>query len=314
MSRTGVVFPGQGSQFPGMGRALADRFPESRDVFARADAALGMRLSQICFEGDEAALRRTEITQPAVLAVSLAAWAALRRRGFGADAAAGHSLGEYTALVAAESLALEDAVRAVHARGRFMQEAVPEGEGAMAAILGLEREEVERICGEASRSGQLVCPANMNGPGQVVVAGHAGAVERATALARKAGARRVVPLPVSAPFHCPLMEPAARRLAEVLAAIPFRDPRIPVYTTVDGSAVRDASTARAMLLRQVTAPVEWERVVRTMVAEGVARMVEVGPGRVLCGLVRRIAPEVVVAHVGEPEEVEALAGQEPGWA
>ncbi len=300
------LFPGQGSQQPGMGKALAEAFPESRAVFAEADATLSFPLSRICFEGSDAELARTENTQPAVLAASIAALRALESRGVVATAAAGHSLGEYSAHVLAGTLAFADAVRVVRQRGRFMQEAVPLGEGAMAAILGLARESVDRICREVA-DGQIVSSANLNGPDQVVIAGHAPAVSRAAEASRLAGARRVIPLAVSAPFHCSLMEPARERLARVLEGIPFSDPSMPVYANVDGEPVSSAGAARDALVRQVVAPVRWEDLVERMVAAGIHTFVEVGPGRVLAGLVRRIAREVRVLSVEDPEGVASVA-------
>jgi len=291
-----------------MGRALAEAFPESREVFDAADRALESPLSRACFEGSDEELALTETTQPAILTVSVAALRALEARGVRAAAAAGHSLGEYAAHVAAGTLAFEDAVRAVRLRGRFMQEAVPPGQGAMAAILGLDAEQVERICAEAA-GGEVVSPANLNAPGQVVIAGHAPAVERAGAAARQAGAKRVVPLAVSAPFHCALMRPAAERLQPVLDAIRFADPRVPVFTNVDAAPVGDGAAARDALLRQVSSPVRWHAAAEAMVAAGFDTFVEVGPGRVLSGLMRRVGRDLRVFSVGEPEEVERVAAE-----
>lgn len=304
MSRIAFVFPGQGSQAPGMGRSLAETYDEARDVFQRADRALGMPLSRLCFEGSEEELSRTEITQPAVLAVSVAALRALEARGAGPEAAAGHSLGEWTAHVSAGTLRFEEALVAVRARARLMQEAVPVGEGAMAAILGLEPAAVEEICAKASR-GEVVSAANYNGPGQVVISGRAAAVERAVALALASGARRAVPLPVSAPFHCALMVPAERGLESVLENVRFEDPKVPVYANVTARVVADAREARELLLRQVSSPVRWQELVQTMVADGLDTFVEVGPGRVLSSLIRRIAPRARVLDVSDPRGVEA---------
>jgi [acyl-carrier-protein] S-malonyltransferase len=296
-----------------MGRALASAWPECAEVFRAADETLGTPISRICFEGTEAELARTENTQPAILAVSVAALRALERFGIRPAAAAGHSLGEYSAHVAAGTLAFEDAVRAVRLRGRFMQEAVPEGRGAMAAILGIEPAELERVCRE-SAGDEVVSPANFNGPGQVVIAGHAGAVERAGKWAIEAGARRAIKLPVSAPFHCSLMEPARERLAPVLGAIVFRDPAVPVYTNVDATPVTTGGEARAALLRQVASPVRWEELVRGMLDAGFDTFVEVGPGNVLAGLLRKISRDARVLPASEPEEIEAAAKELGGMA
>ncbi len=304
MSRAAFIFPGQGSQVPGMGRGLAASCPEAREVFERADAALGIYLSKLCFEGTEEELARTEITQPAVLTVSLAALRVLEARGLRPQVTAGHSLGEWTAHVAAGTLRFEDAVVAVRLRGRFMQEAVPLGEGAMAAILGLEAPKVESICREAARD-EVVSPANYNAPRQVVIAGRVTAVERAVALALSVGARRAVTLPVTAPFHCALMEPAARRLEPVLRRLTFHDPAVPVYTNVDARAVRDTEASREALLRQVASPVRWQDEVGAMLADGVDTFVEVGPGRVLSGLVRMISKSARVIAVSDPGGVDA---------
>jgi [acyl-carrier-protein] S-malonyltransferase len=291
-----------------MGQALAEAFPECREVFAAADHALGTDLSRVCFEGDEEQLALTETTQPAILTVSVAALRALEARGLRPAAAAGHSLGEYSAHVAAGSLGFEDAVRSVRLRGRFMQEAVPPGQGAMAAILGLSSEEVSGLCAEAA-SGEVVSPANLNAPGQVVIAGHAAAVERVSEAARKAGAKRAVPLAVSAPFHCALMEPAAERLQEVLGRVQFADPAVPVFTNVDAEPVSSGGAARDALLRQVVSPVRWHELALAMVGAGFDTFVEVGPGKVLSGLMRRVRRDLRVFAVSDPDEVERVAGE-----
>ena len=306
MSTVAFLFPGQGSQARGMGRALAEAFPESRAVFDEADATLGMSLSRICFAGSDAELALTENTQPAVLTVSIAALRALEAHGVSPSAVAGHSLGEYSAHVAAGTLRFEDAVATVRLRGRFMQEAVPVGEGAMAAILGLESATVERLCRDAA-NGEVVTPANRNGPDQIVIAGHARAVARVVEAARAAGAKRAVQLAVSAPFHCPLMEPAATRLAAELDGVHFSNPGIPVYCNVDARPVRSGSDARTTLIRQVTAAVQWENLVSAMADAGISTFVEIGPGRVLCGLVRRIRKDARVLSVEDPAGVEAAA-------
>jgi [acyl-carrier-protein] S-malonyltransferase len=298
------VFPGQGSQQVGMGRALSDAFVESREVFAEADAALGFALSRLCFEGPEAELQLTANTQPAILAASVAALRPLAARGVRPDWVAGHSLGEYSALVAASSLSLADALRTVRRRGQYMQQAVPAGTGAMAAVLGLELAKVEAACQEAAQ-GEVVSPANVNSPGQVVIAGHAAAVERASALCKAKGARRAVLLPVSAPFHCSLMQPAQDRLAPELAALRFGDPAPPLVNNVDAEPVRDGPACRAGLVRQVSGMVRWQESVERLVREGVTTFVEVGPGSVLSGLVRKSAKGARVLRVDAPDSLEA---------
>jgi len=281
------LFPGQGSQKVGMGRALADASAEARAVFAEADRVLGEPLSALCFDGPEDRLTLTENTQPAILTVSVAAARALASRGVRPDFVAGHSLGEYSANVVAGTFSFADAVQIVRRRGRYMQEAVPVGEGAMAAVLGAEAAIVARACEEAA-NGQVVSPANLNAPGQIVIAGAAAAVARAGERARALGARRVVPLPVSAPFHCALMQPAEDRLAPVLRALGASDPRVPVVANVDAEPKTCAAEAIEALVRQVSAPVRWEDVVRRLASAGVRAYVEVGPGAVLTGLVRKI--------------------------
>jgi [acyl-carrier-protein] S-malonyltransferase len=298
------VFPGQGSQQVGMGRALALAFPESRDVFAQADAALGFPLSKLCFEGPEAELQLTANTQPAILATSVAALRPLAARGVRPDWVAGHSLGEYSALVAAGALSLEDALRTVRRRGQYMQEAVPVGVGAMAAILGLDLPAIEAACREAAQ-GEVVSPANVNSPGQVVIAGHAGAVARASEKCKAGGAKRAIPLPVSAPFHCALMQPAQDRLAPELEALAFRDPAPPLVNNVDAAVVRDGATCRSGLVRQVSGTVRWQESVERLAQEGVTTFVEVGPGSVLSGLVKKIAKGTRVLGVDSPETLEA---------
>lgn len=307
MSRLAVLFPGQGSQFAGMGKALFEAWPECRAVFEEADTTLGEPLSRLIFEGPETDLAMTANTQPAILTVSIAAWRALEGRAVRPAMMAGHSLGEYSALVAAGTLRFADAVRLVRARGRYMQEAVPKGEGAMAAVIGLDAAEVARACGEAA-GGQVVSAANLNSPDQSVIAGHAGAVERAGALCRQRGAKRVVPLPVSAPFHCALMKPAQERLAGDLESTEFRDASVPVVTNADAAALTAGPELRAALVRQVTAPVRWVETIRLMTAQGVSRVIEAGPGRVLGGLVRRIDRGVDSTAFGDPEGLtEALS-------
>ncbi len=308
MSCCALLFPGQGSQHSGMGRALAEAFAESREVFEQADRALESSISAICFEGSEEQLELTENTQPAVLTVSVAALRALEARGVRAVAAAGHSLGEYSAHVAAGTLAFDDAVRTVRARGRFMQLAVPVGQGAMAAILGLEQDELAAIC-EAVAGSQVVSPANLNAPGQIVIAGHSEAVDRAVEAARQAGARRAVPLPVSAPFHCALMRPAADRLRPVLDSIQMQAPSMPVYTNADAAPVATADGARQALVRQVTAPVRWAELAGTMFDSGIDSFIEVGPGRVLAGLMRRIRKAARVFNVEDPDGLQRAVSE-----
>lgn len=299
------VFPGQGSQEAGMGRALADAYPESRAAFAEADDALGFAISRLCFEGPDEDLRLTANTQPAILATSVAALRALVARGVRPPSfVAGHSLGEYSALVAAGTLTLADAVRTVRRRGQYMQEAVPAGVGAMAAILGLDLPAIEEACREAAE-GQVVGAANVNSPGQVVIAGHAGAVARASERCRAKGAKRAVPLPVSAPFHCALMAPAQERLAADLATLSFADPAIPLVNNVDAEVVTGGPACRDGLVRQVAGAVRWQESVERLVREGVATFVEVGPGTVLSGLVRKIAKGARVLNVESPETLEA---------
>jgi [acyl-carrier-protein] S-malonyltransferase len=288
-----------------MGRALAEAHPECRDIFDAADAALGEPLSTLCFEGPEDRLVLTENTQPAILTASVAAWRLLDSRGIHADFMAGHSLGEYSAHVAAGTIAFADAVRTVRRRGRYMQDAVPVGTGAMAAILGLDRDGVAAACAEAA-AGDVVAPANLNAPGQVVIAGTAAAVARAGEAARARGAKRVIPLSVSAPFHCALMRPAEQRLAPELRALPAAAPRVPVVANVDAAPKRDGASAIEALIRQVSAPVLWEDVVTRLASEGVRAYVEVGPGTVLSGLIRKIHREARVANLETPADLEAV--------
>ena len=299
------VFPGQGSQKAGMGRALVDAFPAARETFLEADEALGERLSQLIWEGPEATLMLTENAQPAILTTSVAAFRALESEGLtkGVACMAGHSLGEYSAHVAAGTFLFADAVRTVRRRGQYMQEAVPVGTGAMSAILGLEADKVAQACEEAAE-GEVVSPANLNGPGQVVIAGARAAVERAGMRAKALGAKRVLPLPVSAPFHCALMKPAEQRLAPELQSLRVRNPRVPVIANVDASPKRDAASAIHALIAQVSSAVLWEASVRRLASDGVTAYVEVGPGSVLSGLIRKIHRDASVAAVGAPEDVE----------
>ncbi len=283
------LFPGQGSQYAGMGRTLAEAYPEARQVFEEADEILEFPLSRLCFEGPEDELKLTENTQPAILTVSVAAWAVLRNRGVRPDYVAGHSLGEYSALVAAGSLEFADALRLVRKRGRYMQEAVPPGAGAMAALLRLPDGKLEAVLAEAAQ-GEVVSAANLNSPEQVVIAGHAAAVERAIELAKAAGARRAVLLAVSAPFHCALMKPAQERLRADLEATMFRDLEVPLINNVAAREIRTGAEARHGLYEQVPNPVRWADTVRYLISKGVECFVEVGPGNVLTGLLRAIHP------------------------
>ncbi len=281
------LFPGQGSQAVGMGKDLAEKNQVARRTFEEADEALGYKLSQLCFEGPEEQLRLTEITQPAILTASVAAWRVLDEKGLKPSFVAGHSLGEYSGHVAAGTVSFADAVRIVRNRGKYMQEAVPVGVGAMAAILGMDLEKVAAVCNDAAQ-GEVCEPANINSPEQIVISGATAAVERATKLADERGAKRAKILPVSAPFHCSLMKPAQDRLAADLQSLSFRKPSVFVVCNVDAALVDDAGRSRDALVRQVTGPVKWEQSMRLLMATGVQTFVEVGPGKVLCGLMRQI--------------------------
>jgi [acyl-carrier-protein] S-malonyltransferase len=307
MTKRAYFFPGQGSQAVGMGRALHERFEAARQVFAEADEALGFSLSQMCFEGPADALTLTANTQPAILTTSIAALRVLESEtDVRAEVALGHSLGELSALVAAGALDFADAVRLVRLRGQAMQEAVPAGQGAMAAIMGLSTAELEPMCEEAAQ-GQVCAPANENGGGQVVVAGHAEAVDRLVALAKSRKAR-AIPLKVSAPFHCALRQPAAERLDAALEAVSLRPMRFSVITNVEAEANDDPSRVRSLLVRQVTHRVRWAASVQAAAQRGVTAGLEVGHGKVLAGLVKRIAPEIRVASVGSPDDIDVLKG------
>ncbi len=299
------VFPGQGAQAVGMGLALAEAFTEARATFDEADAALGFRLSDVVFNGPAEELVLTEHAQPAILTVSVAAWRVLDARGYRPDIVAGHSLGEYSAHVAAGTLAFGDAVRLVHHRGQYMQEAVPVGHGAMSAILGLDEDAVQAVCQDAAE-GDVVSPANLNAPGQIVIAGSQAAVARAGELAKARGAKKVVPLKVSAPFHCALMAPAQERLAPELRAVSARDPRVPVIANVDAEPKTRASESVEALIRQVSAPVRWDQSARRLASLGVTAYVEVGPGTVLSGLIRKVAREATVVNFDQPAGLPAV--------
>ena len=300
------LFPGQGSQTVGMGRDLAEKFPAAKAVFDEADDALAYSLSRLCFEGPEDQLKQTEFTQPAILTVSIAAARVLAEHGISASMAAGHSLGEYSAHVLAGTLSFADAVRTVRSRGQFMQEAVPQGKGAMAAILGLDEARIGDLCQQASDEHNcIVAPANMNAPEQTVISGEAAAVARACELCKEAGAKRCVPLPVSAPFHCKLMEPAAERLASELERVIFNDPTMPVASNVDARFVTRRSEARDCLIRQVTGAVRWtESIDLLRTSGGATTFIEVGPGKVLSGLMRQIDRSVSVLNVEDGASLE----------
>jgi len=307
MALTAFLFPGQGSQVPGMGKKLAEQFDSARAVFEEADRVLGFSLSRLCFEGPAEALALTENTQPAILTVSIAAFAVLREKGLRPDFVAGHSLGEYSALVAAGSLAFADALRLVRNRGRYMQEAVPVGVGAMAALLKLPAERLAEVIAEAAQ-GEVLSAANWNSPDQVVIAGHAGAVHRAIELAKAVGARKAALLPVSAPFHCPLMAPAQQKLRPELEATEFRDLEVPLVNNWQARLIRDGAEARRGLYEQIPNPVLWQQSVRVLADQGVTRFIEVGPGSVLTGLLRSIDAGLRGYKFREPEdwrEIEA---------
>ncbi len=305
MSKIAFIFPGQGSQYAGMGKDLVDNFRIAKDTFAEADDALGFKLSALCFNGPEEDLKLTMNTQPAILAVSVAALRVLQAESdIKADFLAGHSLGEYSALVAAGAFTLFDALRTVRLRGKFMQEAVPVGVGAMAAILSVEEDILAEICQEAAQ-GEIVAPANFNSPGQIVIAGHATAVNRAIEIAKARGFRKAMLLPVSAPFHSALMIPAGERLAEVLQQAEITAMQIPVISNVEATANQDFARIRDLLVAQVSAPVKWDSSVREMVGLGVSSFIEIGPGKVLSGLMKRIDKQVVTANIEDSASLKA---------
>jgi [acyl-carrier-protein] S-malonyltransferase len=291
-----------------MGKELAEKYPVARQTFAEADEALGYNLSQLCFEGPEEKLRLTEITQPAILTVSVAASRVLQEKGVNPGFVAGHSLGEYSANVAAGTISFADAVRTVRKRGKYMQEAVPVGVGAMAAILGMDLERVTAVCAEAAQ-GEVCEPANINSAEQIVISGHAPAVERATRLASERGAKRAIMLPVSAPFHCSLMKPAQDRLAADLQSLPFKQPAVPIVGNVDAALIEDGDRARDALIRQVTGAVKWEQSVRLLIASGIQTFVEVGPGKGLCGLMRQIDRSRTSLNAGDEASLQKTLEQ-----
>ena len=303
--KTAFVFPGQGSQKVGMLKDLYEAYPIVRERFAQADEALGYSISQLCFEGPDTELVKTANTQPAILTASVACYEVLKEKGFTPDIVGGHSLGEYSALVAAGVLDFKEAVYVVHKRGEYMQEAVPLGEGAMAAILALPREEVVRICGEVNDTVGSVQAVNFNCPGQIVIAGATKAVEVATEKMKEAGAKRAVMLPVSAPFHSRLMEPAAKRLQEELDKIEVKNAQIPVVANITGEILTDGATIKAALVKQAAAPVLWEDCVATMINFGVTRFVEVGPGKVLTGFTKKINKAMKLANVEDESSLAA---------
>jgi [acyl-carrier-protein] S-malonyltransferase len=302
-SNIAFLFPGQGSQAVGMGKELAANYPAARDTFAEADDALGYKLSLLCFEGPEDQLKLTEITQPAILTASVAAFRVLAEKGLRPGFVAGHSLGEYSAHVAAGTISFGDAVRTVRNRGKYMQEAVPVGVGAMAAILGMDLQKVTGVCSDAAE-GEVCEPANINSAEQIVISGHKAAVERAAKLASDRGAKRAVLLQVSAPFHCSLMKPAQDRLAVDLAALAFQKPAVPVVCNVDAEFVIDGERAQDALVRQVTGAVKWEQSIRDLIGQGVQTFVEVGPGKVLCGLMRQIDRSKTALNVGDEASLQ----------
>ena len=306
MARIGFIFPGQGSQAVGMGAACARASVAARRLFERASELLGYDLGRLCWDGPIETLNLTEHTQPALLTASLAAWTLVREAGIAPAAVAGHSVGEYTALVAAGAVEFDAALPLVRNRGRYMQEAVPPGVGAMAAILGLDADAVAAVCREAAAAG-VVSPANLNAPIQIVVAGHKAAVERAMELAKARGAKRTLPLAVSVPSHCALMEPAARKLAADLETVAWRAPEIPVVANVSAQPLASAVEVKQALVAQLASPVRWVESIQRMAADGIDTFIEIGPGTVLSGLVKRIVPDARLFHIEDPESLAATA-------
>ncbi|MDY0189662.1 MAG: ACP S-malonyltransferase [Desulfuromonas sp.] len=301
------IFPGQGAQHAGMGKELSDNFAAAREVFEEANDALGFDLAKMCYEGPDEQLKLTANTQPAILTMSVAALRVVQQETeLKPNFVAGHSLGEYSALVAANALSFADAVKLVRQRGTFMQQAVPVGSGAMAAILGIEADVLEKICAEASH-GEVVSAANYNSPGQIVIAGNTQAVDRAIKLATEQGARKAMMLPVSAPFHCALMDPAGAQLSQVLSTVSINQLSTPVVTNVEAVANSDSSKVKELLVTQVSAPVRWDSSVRYMLDNGVTNFIEIGPGRVLCGLIRRIERKAKIANVDDITSLKALS-------
>lgn len=311
MGKVAFVFPGQASQYPGMGKELAEAYPSAKAVFDEADKALGFSISKMCFEGSEEELKLTANTQPAILTCSVATYRVLEEKGLAPDFVAGHSLGEYSALVATGALKFADAVKLVHKRGKYMQDAVPAGKGAMAAIMGLSPAVVADVCKRAA-DGEICAPANLNSPDQTVISGEHDAIKRAVELASQAGAKRATILAVSAPFHCAMMMPAQEKLAKDLEKVNFGTLRVPLVTNVDADTIETGDQARVALVRQVSTAVRWEESVRLLIEEGVNTFVEVGPGKVLTGLLRQIERSVAALNVEDQaslaKTVEKIAG------